>query len=628
MNDQPKNWWEDMVAAPHRFFLLLAAVSIVLFFALFLLMAALAIQPAWLRQVIAFTVAATILGFLAGIFGFVFALIPPFQPCCRWVVRRSVFIAACLITLVALFYAEENWRGRRAWTEFKRAAAVKGEPVEIQQIIPPPVADEQNFAAAPLIQELCREFDPEWRRLHTGPAGLTNAADRLKFRHTRAREDGPDKATALWQIGRRADLKAWQDYYRTPPSVQTDPGVGMAPEAAAAFQARYGITPASAAPASTAAPTNEFPTTPSPQSPAADVLLALSPQAALVEELRAAAERPHARFPIRYEDGFSAVLPHLARLKGINHFLALRAAAELEAGQPEQAAADARLGLRLAGVVRGEPFLISQLVRIAQMQIALNPIWEGLVEHRWTDPQLAAFEEQLRGEDLLADYQRGMRGERTCCNWTIDLVARERRAEFLEIGGSSTDPMERLLGTAVLHLIPGGWFDQNKATVGRLHLETTLPSVDIAGHRVSPGTVKQLADSLDRQLKRRTPYNFFGRLLLPALATASMRSAQAQVSVDLARVAIALERHRLALGGYPEKLDALAPRFLPQVPHDLINGEPLRYRRTADGTFLLYSVGWNETDDGGTVALLKNQRNLDWKEGDWVWPATAKPGGS
>jgi hypothetical protein len=37
------------------------------------------------------------------------------------------------------------------------------------------------------------------------------------------------------------------------------------------------------------------------------------------------------------------------------------------------------------------------------------------------------------------------------------------------------------------------------------------------------------------------------------------------------------------------------------LPKDAITGESYRYRRTDDGQFVLYSVGWNEKDDG--VAL-------------------------
>ena len=107
-------------------------------------------------------------------------------------------------------------------------------------------------------------------------------------------------------------------------------------------------------------------------------------------------------------------------------------------------------------------------------------------------------------------------------------------------------------------------------------------------------------------------------MLLPALGAAAKKFAYSQSSVNLARVAIALERYRLAHGEYPETLDALAPQFIAQVPHDIINGQPLHYHRTDDGQFVLYSVGWNETDDGGQIAYTRSG-SVDRDKGDWVW---------
>lgn len=52
-----------------------------------------------------------------------------------------------------------------------------------------------------------------------------------------------------------------------------------------------------------------------------------------------------------------------------------------------------------------------------------------------------------------------------------------------------------------------------------------------------------------------------------------------------------------------------------QLPHDLITGEPYKYRPTDDGQFLLYSVGSHEKDDGGKPGKTL----FDEKDGDWVW---------
>jgi hypothetical protein len=107
-----------------------------------------------------------------------------------------------------------------------------------------------------------------------------------------------------------------------------------------------------------------------------------------------------------------------------------------------------------------------------------------------------------------------------------------------------------------------------------------------------------------------------------------------QAYVDSARVACALERYRLTNGKLPDTLEALAPQFLAAVPNDVIDGKPLHYRPAADGGYLLYSIGWNQTDEGGELAL-KRQRvheraeelpfvSVDIAQGDWVWKMTGR----
>ena len=131
-------------------------------------------------------------------------------------------------------------------------------------------------------------------------------------------------------------------------------------------------------------------------------------------------------------------------------------------------------------------------------------------------------------------------------------------------------------------------------------------------------------------------HNIMASMMLPAISGVGEKVAFAQSEVDLAMLACALERYRLAQGQYPEELAALAPRFVAVLPHDIINGQPLKYRRTEDGRFVLYSVGWNEKDDGGVVATANTnpigkdpRKNVparhDTRQGDWVWQY---PGGN
>jgi hypothetical protein len=67
---------------------------------------------------------------------------------------RCLFFFACLSTLIALFYAAENWRGRRAWDHYVRQQAAKGEEMDLAALIPPTIPDDKNFALCPLLNPI------------------------------------------------------------------------------------------------------------------------------------------------------------------------------------------------------------------------------------------------------------------------------------------------------------------------------------------------------------------------------------------------------------------------------------------------------------------------------------------
>ncbi|HEX7469520.1 MAG TPA: hypothetical protein VF437_02120, partial [Verrucomicrobiae bacterium] len=365
--------------------------------------------------------------------------------------------------------------------------------------------------------------------------------------------------------------------------------------------------------------TDEFPIASEPQTPAKDVLSALSKFDSAVEELRQAGQRPYANVPLNYEEGFNTggtLLPYLATLKRCTQLLQLRAAAELADGQSAKALADMKLLLRLNDSIRNSPFLISHLVRLAILNIAVQPIWEGLAEHHWSDEQLVALDSELAKMDFLADYDFSMRGERA---FAIASFENERltRKMILPQGGDG-DSATNKPQIVNMRFMPSAFFYQNELSFARMHQQWVLPLVDTKTRVVSPEALRRADDAVNAGMKHYSPYKVLALMVFPAIGSAVVKFAFAQVSVDLARVACALERYRLAHGEYPETLDAVVPQFIAKIPHDIINGQPLHYRRTDDGRFILYSVGWNETDDGGQVAFTKSG-SVDREKSDWVW---------
>src|SRR5579859_4305116 len=75
------------------------------------------------------------------------------------ILRRLIVGAAVFATLVAIFYSEEDWRGKRDWENCKRDLEAKGYVMDWQKLVPPPVPDESNFfTASPEIEKIFIKF--------------------------------------------------------------------------------------------------------------------------------------------------------------------------------------------------------------------------------------------------------------------------------------------------------------------------------------------------------------------------------------------------------------------------------------------------------------------------------------
>ena len=172
------------------------------------------------------------------------------------------------------------------------------------------------------------------------------------------------------------------------------------------------------------------------------------------------------------------------------------------------------------------------------------------------------------------------------------------------------------MGEDRLRLVPRGWLFQNMVLCGRSD-EKAIDSLDSTSGVIQPARAETAMQEISTALNGVFPYTFLARITTPNFVRAIQTVARNQSLVNEAMIACGLERYRLVKGQFPDALEALAPEFLENVPRDIINGGPLKYGRTAGGGYLLYSIGWNEKDDGGTPG-----RNV--QEGDWVWSSGAR----
>ena len=514
---------------------------------------------------------------------------------------RYFFWPLGLAVLVFLAYRVENWRGHRDWERYRQQMIARGEPIDRSLLVPPPVPDEENFAMTPFLAPVF-DFVPGTQQPRDA-----HALARVQAFAKRYDAANPGKGTNTLRsnswTGPRTDLAAWYAAFQ--------------PSTNAAIQ--HG-KPVASAPV---APVEMAPGAP----PASGVLAALSECDPVFEELRSASRRPFSRFNLDYgqEPPSGILLPHLSLLKHLCQVLQLRASAELALEQSEDALNDITLMLRLADASRSEPVLISHLVRFGQLHLAMRPIAEGLAAHQWSEDQLRRLEERLRGFDCLADGRRMLQGESVLLGeGMIEYIRRHP----LQLNRMMESPSDQPGSGAVLPFFacvaPGGWYDLEKLSLSRMSQENLLSAIELSRRRVTPKAAYDGDERLAAALSRSRPalffrHRFFASNFLPNLTNVSYRVAFMQTGLDLAGLACALERYRLASGHFPDQLELLVPRFIPRIPTDVINGGPLKYRLAPGDTFVLYSVGWNESDEGGALGLTSHEGNVDPNQGDWVW---------
>jgi hypothetical protein len=56
---------------------------------------------------------------------------------------------------------------------------------------------------------------------------------------------------------------------------------------------------------------------------------------------------------------------------------------------------------------------------------------------------------------------------------------------------------------------------------------------------------------------------------------------------------------RKAEGHPPLNLQAIVPKYIPEIPLDPFDGKAMRYRIRPDGKWMVYSVGPNQLDENG-----------------------------
>ena len=574
-----------------------------------------------------------------------------------WRTARRVAVAlACFATLIALVYTEEDWRGQRAWERCKAELEAKGAVLDWSAFIPPPVPDEQNFFKAPGINE------SDW--VGRGSTGLSKrfaAALSKIWEHTNALLLAevaivPLSSEALLRIDdSNAPVQASNLIAKVVgPTLSSALGFTLVPRPLEGIRPAQitltanrtiaisdlvnlfprSIDPRGYDPLRTSlcirsAGGNAFHITllPPPEN-AVDYLARTDTLGADFDAIRAALRRPYARMYGDYTQPYAGPIPNFLMMRTLAQILADRVNCHYLLDDSAAALTDLTLLHDVCRILEAKPTGKPMTLVAAMMDVAITGVYaytivEGFQLGAWHEPQLVALQQQLSQTDLLPITVECFLAQRAASANSLETIPpAEMFKQMSKMNNQEGGLLDMLKNPfyAFLLFAPRGWVYQNMVFGAKLH--PLFEIGDTARHLVLPEIARRDAQEIEARSKW-SPYSFLRTIANPNFTKAWRTTAHNQTLVDQAQIACALERYRLAHGEYPESLAALVPQFIEKIPHDIIGGRPLHYRRSPDGTFLLYSIGWDEKDDGGVVVRDSNG-NEDLGSGDWVWQGGKK----
>jgi hypothetical protein len=486
----------------------------------------------------------------------------------RSLVRMAAKAVAALLVLgllVVCFYHWQNFRSRRAWNSFQAELRQKKISLDIATVLPEPVPEADNFARASAFIKLTGGDKPSL-------AGL--------FGHL----DKSHGTIDQWKAQRHLPLVNF---------------VGLVGLSKTARQ-----SPQDPNPYAFTSQLPEIPDSYSGSTNNADVAALLlkhfeSYQADL-QELADAARRP------RYQPGTNLTALDILQGEGkevefirrLNLIYTLRALALLQTGQSNAAAEDVLTGLRLARLAGQSPYPDASGLAQTMLLSSIQPLWEGLEAHQWNDASLAAFQSELATLDPTADFTRAIRimVRANVAFWQT--VPDQPESQWRIPDGKNYTYTSDWRG---MHR--GWWYDCciELYKLGEDAIADTTPQRTNHPVPVDWGAVNSLPLNTQSEQLFMREITYWG-------GANSQNVYFGQTTLNQARIAVALERHRLSHQNHATNLNQIIPEYLATIPIDPILCRPLLFEPGTHGNYILRGVGPN---------LLNDRTNSS--SDDWIW---------
>ena len=326
--------------------------------------------------------------------------------------------------------------------------------------------------------------------------------------------------------------------------------------------------------------------------PGADpVLLAdLETNADALGLLRQAMSKPHLRLPL----DFQTEQPWTVRLEPIQEsrkFMRLLEGELLYAigsGDHRRAVRTVQDMFGLCEMLRDEPFLITQLVRMSYGATSFMSL-KTLVGHvQLTDEEFTALDDRVAAMQL---------------SWTlVPCVLAERATILTEMSHVTTEDLQgnlkdqgRTSETVPDRPWDSFWYRPMLMGDQLFALEKLTKWADVADEP-GPETIR-LMKEFESAFKESGSKHPLSRILRPALQQHAEGGYRLRQRLAIARLGLRVDRYFQQNHAFPDSLTKVLDSKFRTLPVDLLSGKPLVYRQLSVG-FMIYPVGENGIDDG------------------------------
>jgi hypothetical protein len=300
-------------------------------------------------------------------------------------------------------------------------------------------------------------------------------------------------------------------------------------------------------------------------------------------------------------NSFKDLIPEATCFLQTAKFLHLKVKFELAQGEDDQATETLLTLLKFGDrIIEAPESLIQYLVGVAMFAHAYEA-GEEIIKNPDCSTETLSKIQQVVSEtgDFTPGLIRAIKMEFKVVSYQLQDFSKMSLQEISQLDGSSAPPF---LGKVS---VPDYLYQPNRTR------EIFATEYRKLIHRVSQPYLEKNGMSAEWGYDLNTMRRHFGNnaigllfvnIMLPAMDRVVVTKSKSECRRVVLQLQVGLRQFQLDKGSFPQTIEELVPGYLPGIPTDPFDGQPLRYDPERK---IIYSVGENGTDEGGSEVLLK-----------------------